>query len=39
MAVNVVADGSEVRCRWQRGSLQMAVRDVADISEGRCRWQ
>ena len=39
MAVWVVADGYEGRCRWQLESLQIAVRVVADSSEGRCRWQ
>ena len=31
MAVRVVADGSEDRCRWRRGSLQMAVRVVESV--------
>ena len=39
MAVRVVADGNESRCRCQWGSLQMAMRIVADGCEGRCIWQ
>ena len=30
MAVRVVVDGSEGRCRWQYGSLRMTVRVVVE---------